>query len=159
MNLNGNGMSEDIISLLSAYTDGSLAKGEVEKLRALLAEDPEALKLYIEWMRVHALLALDFQNVSHISTPPISAGRFSVQTPEYLGFFGGRRRWIRAAISVAAAASFVFAIAQISRHRSSEQLAEKDNVIQSKAQYTSELEESDEFHRIDANSVAVLANV
>ncbi len=159
MNLSGNGMSKGILSLLNEFADGSLTESEVERLRTLLAEDSDALKLYIEWMHVHALLALDFQHASNISTPPISAGRFSVQTSEHPGFFGGKRRWIRAAIFVATAASFVFAIAQISRHRTSEQLAEKDNVIQSKSQYTSELEASDDFHRIDASSVAVLVNV
>ena len=113
-------------------------------------------------MQLHALLALDFQHASNINfTPPIAAGRSAVRTSDHQGCSGGRRRWLRAAMFTAAAASVVFAIALVSRHRANERAGRQrqSHCSQETAAYTSELEESDDFHRIDANSVAVLANV
>jgi hypothetical protein len=153
-------MSDDIHSLLNELADGKLSAGEMDRLRMLVAEDPEALKVYVDWMQVHALLALDFQHASNISiTPPISAGRAAVRTSDDGQAIGGRGRWFRNAMFAAVAVSVVFAIALVSQHRVNDEQTRAADSAQTKPQLTSEEELADDFHRIDANSVAVLTNV
>src|SRR4051794_9475579 len=94
MKPNGTNMPDDVVTLLSELVDGSLTADDLERLRGRLAGDPEALKVYIEWMHLHAFLSMDFQHSSNLNfAPPISAGIATVRNSEAIGANRGRRRW------------------------------------------------------------------
>lgn len=150
-------MSDSFLALLSELADRPPTADEIESLRARLADDPEALKLYIDWMHVHALLALDFQRAGNVdSMPPVSAGRSAVLNVEARSSDRRRRRWVPLASSAVAVSILIVTIALVSRHRSGEVPSGNAHDL---AQSNLKDEQSDEFNRIDANSVAVLANV
>lgn len=152
-------MSDSFVSLLSDLADRPPTADEKETIRARIAEDPAALRLYIDWMHLHALLALDFQRAGGVDAmPPVSAGRSPALKvePQEEAADRRKRRWIRWVASVASAASIIAAITVASRHQSSELPSEQAQSIEQASPTDALL---DEFNRIDANSVAVLANV
>lgn len=150
-------MSDNILSLFSEFADGSLTSEEIEALRTRLADDPAALKLYIEWMHVHALLALDFQRPGGVaSMPPVSAGRAAARQIDDRASGSRRRRWLSFAVSAALAASILGLIAFVSRYRAGELPHDR---AQNLAQPPRKYEQTDDFNRVAANSVAVLTNV
>lgn len=150
-------MPNDIVSSLSELVDGSLTADQREALRARLAADAEALEVYVAWMHLHALLSLDFQHSSNVTfSAPISGGGSGVSFPRANH---SRYTRLRAAIWAAVAASIVGIISLIAIHKSRDQLAQSDAAGSHAGQvFSVDAEQSDDFNRIAADSVAVLAN-
>lgn len=157
MKLNGKDMSEDIVPLLGELVDGRLNADELERLRARLAEDPQALETYTKWMHLHALLSLDLQHASDLSfTQPIGSGRIATRSTQNFVNAGGRRRWWIGAAFAAVAASILFVIALWPGHG-----ADKTHRTAATTQLSPGVayNPADDFNRMSADSVAVLANV
>lgn len=155
MNHNGKNMSEDIVPLLGELVDGSLKADELEVLRARLAEDPQALAVYLKWMHLHALLSLDLQHSTGVSfTPPIDGGRANRRVSSRRQFSHGRRWWIGAAVA-AIAASILFVVALLPGDQSAQTAATYATHPRPEAA----VDPMDEFNRLSADSIAVLANV
>lgn len=155
MNHNGKNMSEDIVPLLGELVDGTLKADELEVLRARLAEDPQALAVYLKWMHLHALLSLDLQHSTGVSfTPPIDGGRANRRVSSRRQFSHGRRWWIGAAVA-AIAASILFVVALLPGDQSAQTAATYATHPRPEAA----VDPMDEFNRLSADSIAVLANV
>ncbi|MFO0788476.1 MAG: LamG-like jellyroll fold domain-containing protein [Pirellulales bacterium] len=148
-------MSEDIVPLLGELVDGTLKADELEVLRARLAEDPQALAVYLKWMHLHALLSLDLQHSTGVSfTPPIDGGRANRRVSSRRQFSHGRRWWIGAAVA-AIAASILFVVALLPGDQSAQTAATYATHPRPEAA----VDPMDEFNRLSADSIAVLANV
>jgi Concanavalin A-like lectin/glucanases superfamily/FecR protein len=150
-------MPEDLVQLLGELVDGALGTDDVERLRERLAEDPQALEAYCKWMHLHALLSLDFQHSSNLTfAPPVVAGRPAALRFPSSGVFQGRRHWVFAAFFTAAAASVVLAILVFTSKRAEDP---SRAVVRATEQPGPESEIADNFNRMSADSVAVLASV
>jgi hypothetical protein len=157
MNPNRTDMPEDVVRLLSELVDGSLAGDKLEQLRERLAGDPAALEVYFKWMQLHALLSLDFQHSSNLTfSPPVAAGPSVFRNSARKLANRGNRHWWMAAVFATVAASVVFAIAMVAAYRSGS-LAQ--TVASAPEQPSPEAELANDFNRMSADSVAVLASV
>jgi hypothetical protein len=157
MRNNGKDMPEDVVHLLSELVDGSLGTDGLERLRKRLAEDPDAVDAYCKWMHLHALLSLDFQYSSNLTfAPPVAAGRPAILKFPSNSLFQGRRHWWFAAVVAAAAAAVILAISNVTSNRSEDQ---PPIVAQAMERPGPESEIADNFNRMSADSVAVLASV
>jgi hypothetical protein len=108
MNEPTNNVPAEVIELVSELTDGSLSATGRDRLRQLLAENPDALDWYSQWMDLHSLLYLDLQHPSEsVITPQLTPTLTLVDKPDARK---GRPRWKRtlaAAVFTAIAASLL----------------------------------------------------
>ena len=150
-------MSDDLARQLNELVDGSLGADDRERLRKRLADDPEALEAYCHWMRLHALLSLDFQHSNNVNfAPPLVAGRSDAVKSGNSGIFRDRGRWWIGATLFAAAASVILAVLMFAGKDSGNS---PRTVAQATKPPNRELELADDFNRMSADSVAVLASV
>lgn len=145
-----------VAELVGELTDGNLSAEGREELRRSLADDPQALEWYAQWMQVHALLYLDLRHPSDaLLTPDLSAAEL-LRPPLPTTGAGRwtRNRWTLglSAASIAAAASLLMFAYGAFQPKARETAANRFG-----RQYQLESEQLDAFQRTDESSVAVLS--